>query len=117
MTAPAPARTREQRTDALQRANEVRARRAKMKQAMARSPGNAIRVACALLNNPPWWLTSMQIAPFLDTIPYLGPRRIGRIMLMQHLSPDRRISVLSDRQRRELVTELTRIHNDRREKR
>ena len=113
----APERSLNQRMDALQRANDVRTRRATLKRA------NEIRTQRArlkrdlkagraqiqtLLLDPPEYLLTAKVFDLLLAVPKYGRVKANRILTQCRISPSKTIGGLSERQRNELVSYLRR---------
>jgi hypothetical protein len=100
----APERSLMQRMDALQRANEIRTRRAQLKRDL-----KAGRVSIhTLLNEPPEYLETAKVFDMLLAVPKYGRVKVGKILQSCRISPSKTIGGLSERQRNELVSMLRR---------
>jgi hypothetical protein len=100
----APERSREQRMDALGRANVVRTRRAQLKRDL--KAGRAqLR---ALLIDPPEWLLTATVFDLLMALPRWGRVRANRVLNRCRISPSKTLGGMTDRQRRELAGVLGR---------
>lgn len=92
-------RTVEQRARSLERANQIRFARARMKR--------QLRVGLvdetALLVDPPLFLRSMKVSRFLVAIPTIGDVKARLLMRQVGISEGKTVGGLSDRQRTELV--------------
>ena len=100
----APERSLVQRMEALQRANEIRTRRARLKRDL-----KAGRVKIhGLLLDPPKWLETAKAFDLLLAVPKYGRVKVNRILTHCRISPSKTIGGLSERQRRELVSSLRR---------
>lgn len=98
----APDRTREQRMDALQRANDIRTRRSRLKRDI-----KAGRVTAAhIIATVPWWTESMHTFDLLLAIPKYGRVKANKILAYERVSPSKTIGGLSDRQRSQLLAAL-----------
>ena len=95
-----PVRSLDQRLAALERANQVRSRRAQMKTTLTPA------VARELLVEPPWWLMSMKVTAFLTAMPKHGPVRARRLLLECRISDSKTVGGVSGRQRDVLAAEL-----------
>jgi hypothetical protein len=102
--ASAPERSLTQRMDALQRANEIRSRRAQLKRDL-----KAGRVTIhALLLSPPEFLETAKVFDILLAVPKYGRVKVNKVLTTCRISPSKTIGGLSERQRSELVTLLRR---------
>ncbi len=99
-----PERSRAQRMDALQRANDIRTRRARLKRDL-----KAGRVKIhPLLLDPPDCLKTAKVFDLLLAVPKYGRVKVQRIHTHCRISSSKTIGGLSERQRNELVSYLTR---------
>ena len=95
----APERSLNQRMDALQKANEIRTRRAQLKRDL-----KAGRVSIhALLLEPPDYLETAKVLDMLLHVPKYGRVKANRVLQTCRISPSKTIGGLSPRQRAELV--------------
>jgi hypothetical protein len=100
----APERSLMQRMDALQRANEIRTRRAQLKRDL-----KAGRVSIHnLLREPPEYVETAKVFDMLLAVPKYGRVKVGKILQTCRISPSKTIGGLSERQRTELVSLLRR---------
>src|ERR671931_2780997 len=100
----APERSLMQRMDALQRANEIRTRRAQLKRDL-----KAGRVSIhSLLKNPPDFVETAKVFDMLLAVPKYGRVKVNKILQQCRISPSKTIGGLSQRQRTELVSMLRR---------
>jgi hypothetical protein len=95
----APERSLVQRMDALQRANEIRSRRAQLKRDLkaGRQP------IAELLLDPPDYLETAKVFDLLLAVPKYGRVKVNKILSTCRISPSKTIGGLSQRQRTELV--------------
>lgn len=100
--APTPNRTLTQRLDALERANDIRTRRAEMKRDIKAGRASARR----LLDDPPEWIETMKVWDLLIAVPKYGRVKVNRILMQRRISPSKTVGGLSDRQRGELLDGL-----------
>ena len=100
----APERSLVQRLDALQRANEVRTRRAQLKRDLK---GGRVSIHSLLLK-PPEYLHSAKVFDMLLAVPKYGRVKVNKILAQCRISPSKTIGGLSERQRTELVSLLRR---------
>ena len=102
--AAAPERSLLQRMDALQRANEIRTRRAQLKRDL-----KAGRVSIhTLLTSPPEYVETAKVFDMLLAVPKYGRVKVNKILGQCRISPSKTIGGLSQRQRDELVSLLRR---------
>jgi hypothetical protein len=100
----APERSLLQRMDALQRANDVRTRRATLKRDLkaGRQPIHE------LLLQPPEYLETAKVFDLLLAVPKYGRVKVNKILTQCRISPSKTIGGLSQRQRAELVALMRR---------
>jgi hypothetical protein len=90
--------------DALQRANQIRTRRAQLKRDL-----KAGRTSIHdLLRNPPDYLETAKVFDMLLAVPKYGRVKVNKILVTCRISPSKTIGGLSERQRNELVSMLRR---------
>src|SRR3954453_687368 len=100
----APERSLIQRMDALQRANQIRTRRAQLKKDL-----KAGRVSIqALLLDPPEYLQTAKVFDMLLAVPKYVRVKVNKVLQQCRISPSKTIGGLSQRQRSELVQLLRR---------
>ena len=100
----APERSLTQRMDALQRANEIRTRRATLKRDL-KAGRTQIQ---GLLLDPPAYIQTAKVFDLLLAVPKYGRVKVNRILTQCRISPSKTIGGLSQRQRNELVSYLRR---------
>ena len=100
----APERSLHQRLDALQRANEIRTRRAQLKRDL-KAGRQSIQ---ALLREPPAYVETAKVFDMLLAVPKYGRVKVNKILAQCRISPSKTIGGLSERQRTELVSLLRR---------
>jgi hypothetical protein len=90
--------------EALQRANNIRTRRAKLKRDLkaGRQPIDG------LLLSPPEYLETAKVFDLLLAVPKYGRVKVNKILSQCKISPSKTVGGLSERQRRELVDFLRR---------
>lgn len=100
----APERSLVQRMEALQRANDIRSRRAQLKRDLkaGRQP------IADLLLNPPEYLETAKVFDLLLAVPKYGRVKVNKILTNCRISPSKTIGGMSERQRAELVDLLRR---------
>ena len=103
-TTVAPERSHIQRMDALQRANDIRTRRAKLKRDL-RAGHVAIH---SLLSEPPEYLETAKVFDMLLAVPKYGRVKANKVLQQCRISPSKTVGGLSERQRGELVALLQR---------
>jgi hypothetical protein len=96
---PAPPRSIEQRLAALERANDVRLRRAQLKRDMKAGRKHASQI----IAEPPEWAETMRIVDLLLAVPRWGRTTVGGALKCVEVAPGKHLGGLSPRQRRELL--------------
>jgi len=99
-----PERSLVQRMDALQRANDIRTRRAQLKRDL--KAGRA--TIYGLLLEPPEYVETAKVFDMLLAVPKFGRVKANKVLGQCRISPSKTIGGLSERQRTELVTQLRR---------
>lgn len=103
-TMAAPERSLIQRMEALNRANEIRTKRASLKRDLKSS-----RVSIhGLLLEPPEYLHSMKVFDLMMATPKYGRVKCNKVLQLCRVSPSKTIGGLSPRQRTEIVSMLRR---------
>src|SRR5215216_1108028 len=100
----APERSLTQRMDALQRANEVRTRRAQLKHDRK---GSRVSIHDLVLG-PPESVETAKVFDMLLAVPKYGRVKVNKVLVQCRISPSKTIGGLSQRQRTELVSMLRR---------
>jgi len=100
----APERSLTQRLDALERANEVRTKRAKLKRDLK---GGRCSIH-ELLMDPPDFVETAKVFDMLLAVPKYGRVKVNKVLTQCRISPSKTIGGLSQRQRDELVSLLRR---------
>jgi hypothetical protein len=100
----APERSLTQRLDALERANEVRTKRAQLKRNL-RAGRASIQ---ELLLAPPDYIETAKVFDMLLAVPKYGRVKVNKCLTQCRISPSKTIGGLSQRQRDELVAWLLR---------
>jgi hypothetical protein len=102
--ASAPERSYLQRMEALQRANDIRSRRAQLKRDLkaGRQPIEQLLLA------PPEFLATAKVFDLLLAVPKYGRVKVNKILTQCKISPSKTVGGLSERQRRELVAFMRR---------
>lgn len=110
-----PARTEEQRREALRRANDIRSTRARFKEQMkATGRGEdgkteARNAAVDLATEVPRWVGTMSAYDLLMAIPKVGRVKANRILNQCRISVSKTLGGMSDRQRVELVAQIRKL--------
>jgi hypothetical protein len=102
--AAAPERSLVQRMDALQRANDIRIRRAQLKRDLKAGR----QTIDDLLLDPPHFTETAKVFDLLLAVPKYGRVKVNKVLAQCRISPSKTIGGLSQRQRTELVTLLRR---------
>jgi hypothetical protein len=97
--AQAPARSLDQRMEALQRANDVRVRRAQLKRDLK---AGVVHIESILLD-PPEWVSTAKVFDMLMAVPKFGRVKAARLLNQCRISQSKTVGGLSERQRAELV--------------
>jgi hypothetical protein len=97
-----PQRSLKQRMAALERANDIRTKRAKLKKDLRGGRANAQ----SLLLSPPEYLQTAKVSELLLAVPKYGHVKVNKILAQCRISPSKTIGGLSPRQRAELVSYL-----------
>lgn len=98
----APERSLTQRMEALQRANDIRTRRAQLKRDLK---GGRTTIQQLLLD-PPAYVETAKVFDMLLAVPKYGRVKANRVLTQCRISPSKTIGGLSQRQRSELVAML-----------
>lgn len=100
----APARSRDQRMEALRRANEVRSKRAQLKKDLKSGRASITTI----ISEPPDFVMTAKVFDILMAVPKYGKVKATRFLNQCRISQGKTIGGLSDRQRRELLDLLRR---------
>ena len=100
----APERSYVQRMEALQRANDIRSRRAQLKRDLK---AGKVKIEVLLLD-PPDYVQSAKAFDMIIAVPKYGRVKANKILTQCRISPSKTIGGLSERQRGELVSQLRR---------
>ena len=98
--AQAPARSLDQRMEALKRANDIRVRRAQLKKDLKDA---RVQIEDILLD-PPEWVETAKVFDMLMAVPKLGRVKAARLLNSCRISQSKTVGGLSERQRAELVS-------------
>ena len=96
----APTRSLDQRMEALQRANDVRVKRAKLKKDLKTG---RVRVE-EVLSDPPEYVGTAKVFDMLMAVPKFGRVKAARVLNQCRISQAKTVAGLSERQREELVS-------------
>jgi hypothetical protein len=97
--AQAPKRSLDQRMEALQRANDIRVRRAKLKKDLKLGRARIEEV----LGHPPDYVLTAKVFDILMAVPKFGRVKAARFLNQCRISQSKTVGGLSDRQRAELI--------------
>jgi hypothetical protein len=100
----APERSLVQRMEALERANQIRTRRAQLKRDLK---GGRSSIHDLLLE-PPEFVETAKVFDMLLAVPKYGRVKVNKVLVQCRISPSKTIGGLSQRQRTELVSMLRR---------
>lgn len=96
-----------QYTEALDRANDVRAKRAEMKRKL-----NARQVSVmSILTDPPYYAETMLLIDLFVALPFVGRAKATKFLTESLVSPSLTVGGLSNRQRDRLCKELLSHHS------
>lgn len=96
----APARSLDQRMEALKRANDIRVRRAQLKKDLKEG---RTQIETILLD-PPEFVSTAKIFDMLMAVPKFGRVKAARLLNQCRISQSKTVGGLSERQRTELVS-------------
>ena len=102
--AQAPVRSLDQRMDALRRANDIRVRRAQLKKDLK---DGRVQIE-TVLQNPPDYVSTAKVFDMLMAVPKFGRVKAARFLNQCRISQAKTVGGLSERQRSELITLLSR---------
>src|ERR1051326_6288341 len=100
----APARSRDQRMEALKRANDIRVRRAKLKKDLKEGRVNIETI----LNSPPEYVSTAKVFDILMAVPKFGRVKAARFLNQCRISQSKTVGGVSERQRAGLVCRFAR---------
>jgi len=100
----APERSLTQRLAALNRANDVRTKRAQLKKDLK----GGRETIHKLLLDPPEYILTAKVFDMLLAVPKYGRVKVNKVLTQCRISPSKTIGGLSERQRNELVRLLRR---------
>jgi hypothetical protein len=98
--AQAPLRSLDQRMEALQRANDIRVRRAQLKKDLKEGRVGIEKV----LLDPPDYVSTAKVFDMLMAVPKFGRVKAARLLNQCRISQSKTVGGLSERQRTELVS-------------
>lgn len=98
----APERSLTQRLDALERANDVRTKRAHLKRDLK---GGRASIPDVLMD-PPEYVETAKVFDLLLAVPKYGRVKVNKVLTQCRISPSKNVGGLSQRQRDELVSLL-----------
>ncbi len=99
MQAQAPARSLDQRMEALKRANDVRVQRAQLKRDLK---SGTVRIG-EILTDPPEYVSTAKVFDMLMSVPKFGRVKAARFLNQCRISQSKTVGGLSERQRAELI--------------
>jgi len=97
--AQAPARSLDQRMEALKRANDIRVKRAQLKKDLKVGKVHIEEI----LNDPPEYVETAKVFDMLMAVPKFGRVKATRFLNQCRISQSKTVGGLSERQRTELV--------------
>jgi len=97
--AQAPARSLDQRMEALKRANDIRVKRAQLKKDLK---DGRVRIE-DILGDPPEYVSTAKVFDMLMAVPKFGRVKAARFLNQCRISQSKTVGGLSDRQRAELI--------------
>ena len=100
----APERSLDQRMEALKRANDIRVKRAQLKKDL-KSGDVSIE---EILREPPEYVSTAKVFDMLMAVPKFGRVKAARLLNQCRISQSKTVGGLSDRQRAEIVSLLSR---------
>jgi hypothetical protein len=95
----APARSLDQRMEALKRANDIRVKRAQLKKDLKAGTAQIEGV----LHNPPEYVETAKVFDMLMAVPKFGRVKAARFLNQCRISQSKTVGGLSERQRAELI--------------
>lgn len=101
-TSQTPERTRQQRMEALERANGIRSKRAELKQQLK---SGAVHI-CDILADPPEYVHTAKVFDLIMAVPKFGRVKTSKVLERCRVSSSKTVIGLTPRQRRELIDHL-----------
>ncbi len=98
-----PERSRQQRLEALRKANDIRSERAKLKERLRRGEITIIEV----LSDPPPCVSTAKVLDLILAVPKFGRVKANRLLERCRVSSSKTVSGLTPRQRKELLDMLS----------
>jgi hypothetical protein len=95
----APARSLDQRMEALKRANDIRVKRAQLKKDLK---SGAVQIEM-ILDSPPEYVETAKVFDMLMAVPKFGRVKAARFLNQCRISQSKTVGGLSERQRAELI--------------
>ena len=95
----APARSLDQRMEALKRANDIRVKRAQLKKDLK---AGTVSIE-TILDAPPEYVETAKVFDMLMAVPKFGRVKAARFLNACRISQSKTVGGLSDRQRQELI--------------
>ena len=95
----APARSLDQRMEALKRANDIRVKRAQLKKDLK---AGTVQIE-GILDEPPEYVETAKVFDMLMAVPKFGRVKAARFLNQCRISQSKTVGGLSERQRAELV--------------
>jgi hypothetical protein len=95
----APARSLDQRMEALKRANDIRVKRAQLKKDLK---AGKVEIE-AILGTPPEYVETAKVFDMLMAVPKFGRVKAARFLNQCRISQSKTVGGLSERQRAELI--------------
>ena len=95
----APARSLDQRMEALKRANDIRVKRAQLKKDLK---AGRVRIE-EILGDPPGYVETAKVFDMLMAVPKFGRVKAARFLNQCRISQSKTVGGLSERQRSELI--------------
>jgi hypothetical protein len=96
----APARSLDQRMEALKRANDIRVRRAQLKKDLK----EGVAQIDVVLLDPPEYVSTAKVFDMLIAVPKFGRVKAARLLNQCRISQSKTVGGLSERQRTELIS-------------
>jgi len=97
--AQAPARSLDQRMEALKRANDIRVKRAQLKKDLK---DGRVQIE-EILGDPPEYVSTAKVFDMLMAVPKFGRVKAARFLNQCRISQSKTVGGLSERQRAELI--------------
>jgi hypothetical protein len=95
----APARSLDQRMEALKRANDIRVKRAQLKKDLK---AGTVQIE-GILDEPPEYVETAKVFDMLMAVPKFGRVKAARFLNQCRISQSKTVGGLSERQRAELI--------------